>query len=113
MKNIKTREELNEGKTLTGALPRDVGYPRPSGSGSSTRNVVDDFFNKVTKDLDKKYFPAVKYYGDDKDAAKVHHSVELYSNGALTYDKLISQLSAACKDSKDNIERIVSAYFKK
>ena len=23
MKNIKTREELNEGKTLTGALPRD------------------------------------------------------------------------------------------
>ena len=109
MKNIKTREELHEG-FLTGIDPSDD-YPQADTSNS--RNLVDDFFNKVTKDLDKKYFPTVKYYGDDKDAAKVHHSVELYSNGALTYDKLISQLSAACKDSKENIERIVSAYFKK
>ena len=90
MKNLKTRAELFESMVI-----------------------VDDFFNKLTKEVDKKYFPEVKYYRDNEATTKIHRSVELFNNGALTYDKLIKQLAAACKDTAANIEAIVSAYVKK
>jgi len=74
--------------------------------------LVDDFFNKLAKDLDKKYFPDVKYYRDDKNCTAVHYAIEQFNNGVSTYDKLIKKLSSACKDTKENIHAIVSKYVK-
>jgi len=73
---------------------------------------VDDFFNKLANDIDKKYFPDVKFYRDDKNDEAAHYAIELFNNGASTYDKLISKLSKHCKDTKENIHKIVSKYIK-
>lgn len=73
--------------------------------------IVPDFFNKLAQDLDKKYFPEVKYYHDDKNDAKVHYAVECFNNGVMGYETLIKKLSAACKDTPENIHKIVSKYI--
>jgi hypothetical protein len=70
----------------------------------------DDFFNNLTKEIDKKYFPDVKYYRDVKDDA-VHYAIELFNNGASTYEKLISKLAKHCKETEENIHRIVSRHI--
>ena len=72
--------------------------------------LTKDFFNKVLTELDAKYFPAVKYYGDDKNDSKLHYAVECFSNGVLTYPKLIDKAAKLCKDSTSNIHAIVSKY---
>jgi hypothetical protein len=72
--------------------------------------LTNDFFNKLAKELDTKYFADVKYYKDDKNCAKVHYAIELFNNGCLTYTALINCLSKNCKDSKDNIHAIVKNY---
>lgn len=73
--------------------------------------IVDDFFNKLVRELEKRYFPNVKYYRDDKDDAAVHYAVELFNNGVDSYDMLISKLSKYCKDTKENIESIVKEFI--
>ena len=72
---------------------------------------VGDFFNKLAKEIDKNYFPDVKYYGDNKDDSAVHYAIELFNNGVSTYDALINKLSKHCKDTKDNIHKIVSKHI--
>jgi len=72
--------------------------------------LIQDFFNKVASELDKTYFPTVKFYRDSEDCAKVHYNLELFSNGCLTYTELISRLSLRCNDTKLNIHAIVSKY---
>lgn len=74
--------------------------------------IIEDFFNKLAGELDKKYFPEVKYYHDNKNTQKIHYSVELFNNGCLTYDQLIIRLSKACKETKQEIHTIVSKYIK-
>lgn len=73
---------------------------------------VDDFHNKVCHEIDKTYFPEVKFYHDNKNTIKIHYDVECFSNGVLTYPKLISKLSTHTKDTKENIHKIVSKYIK-
>ena len=73
-------------------------------------HTTPDFFNKLVNDLDKVYFPKVKYYMDDADCAKVHHTTELFSNGCITYRQLIGRLSKACKDTTSNIHLIVEKH---
>ncbi len=73
--------------------------------------IVSDFFNKVAKDLDGKYFPNVKYYRDDKNCTDVHYALELFNNGVLGYDNLIKKLSKSCGDTKQNIHSIVNKYI--
>ena len=73
--------------------------------------IENDFFNRLAKEIDKKYFPSVKYYRDDKNNANVHYAIELFNNGALTYDKLISNLSKNCKDTKKTIHNIVKRHI--
>jgi len=73
--------------------------------------VVTDFFNKVASEIDKKYFPDVTYYRDDKNCTKVHYSLELFSNGCLTYDELIGRLVKVCKDTEVNIKLIVDRFI--
>lgn len=70
-----------------------------------------EFFNKLTKELDTTYFPNVKYYRDNKNTTKIHYAAECFNNGVLTYTKLIDKISAACKDTKENIHKIVSKYI--
>ena len=73
---------------------------------------VDDFFNKLAKDIDKKYFPDVKYYRDDENDTAVHRAIELFNNGASTYTNLIKKLAKSCKESEKNIHTIVKKYIK-
>lgn len=73
--------------------------------------IVQDFFNKLVKELDGKYFPEVKYYRDNENTTKIHHTVELFNNGCLTYSKLIDTISKACSDTKENIHAIVSKHI--
>jgi hypothetical protein len=74
--------------------------------------ITEDFFNKLASELDKKYFPDLKYYRDNEDCAKIHYAIELFNNGCLTYDKLIKKISSHSKDSCLNIHNIVSKYIK-
>ena len=74
--------------------------------------LVQDFFNKLASDLQKKYFPNLKYYRDNKDCAGTHYSIELFSNGVITYNVLINRLSKSCKDTKKNIKVMVDKYIK-
>ena len=72
--------------------------------------LTPDFFNKLLKELDKKYIPDVKYYRDNKKDANIHYAVELFSNGCSTYTKLIKTLAKNCKDTEVNLHKIVSKY---
>jgi hypothetical protein len=73
--------------------------------------LTENFFNKVCIKIDSIYFPTVKYYRDDKNCEKVHYATELFNNGCLTYDKYIKRLSKACKESEENIEKIVKEFL--
>jgi len=73
--------------------------------------IVSDFFNKTAQAIDKKYFPSVKYYRDDKDCTDVHYTIELFNNGCLTYNDLIKRLAKSCKETHQNIHSIVSKYI--
>lgn len=73
--------------------------------------IVSDFFNKLVGELDKKYFPDVKYYRDNAKTTEIHRTVELFNNGVLTYDKLIQRLSDNCGETKENIHAIVSNFI--
>jgi hypothetical protein len=70
-----------------------------------------DFFNHVCQEIDKKYFPEVKYYRDNKHTEKIHYAVELFNNGCSTYIKFINTLAKETKDSKENIHTTVSKYI--
>lgn len=73
--------------------------------------LVNDFFNKVAKAIDTKYYPEIKYYRDNKNTTKIHYTLELFSNGCLTYKVLINRLAKACKDTKENIHAIVKEFI--
>lgn len=72
--------------------------------------LTKDFLNKLLSYLDRMYFPQVNYYMDDHNCAKIHHTVELFSNGCLEYPKLIRILSENCVESQEKIHEIVSTY---
>lgn len=72
--------------------------------------IKSDFFN-LASELDKKYFPDVKYYMDNEKTVIIHYSVELFNNGCLTYNKLINRLSKACAETQNIIHSIVSKYI--
>lgn len=72
--------------------------------------ITKDFMNLATE-IDKKYYPEVGYYQDNKYTQRIHYSCELFNNGCLTYPRLIQRLCAATKDTKQNIHKIVSKYI--
>ena len=76
-----------------------------------TIQLVPDFFNKAAQEIDKKYFPELKYYRDDDTCAAVHYALERFSNGVINYTLLIKQLAKACNDSKENIHLLVSKHI--
>lgn len=72
--------------------------------------IVDDFFNKLANVIDGEYFPNIKFYRDDDNCAAAHYDIELFNNGAITYDSLISKLAKHCNDTRENIEKIVKEF---
>jgi hypothetical protein len=72
--------------------------------------IKSEFFN-LASELDEMYFPEVKYYRDNKNTVIIHYSVELFNNGCLTYNKLITRLSKACTATQNKIHSIVSKYI--
>jgi len=72
---------------------------------------TSDFFNKVCQEIDKKYFPEVKYYRDNEQNVKVHYAVELFNNGCLGYSELIKRISTATKETRHNIHNLVSKFI--
>lgn len=68
-------------------------------------------FFKLAGELQKKFFPNVKYYRDDHNCAEVHYAIELFNNGCLGYDMFIERLTKACMSSKKRIHSIVSKYI--
>ena len=73
--------------------------------------IVSDFFNKVATELDKAYFPEVKYYRDNKKTEKIHYYLELFNNGCLRYKTLINRISIATGDTKEKIDSIISKFI--
>jgi hypothetical protein len=73
--------------------------------------LISEFFTLLTLEIDKLYFPDVKYYRDNKNTTNIHYAIECFSNGVLTYDKLIHTLAKNTKDTKKNIHNIVSKYI--
>jgi hypothetical protein len=71
----------------------------------------DDFFNKASTDIKKAYFPDVIHGKDEnKDYYAFKYAMECFSNGVLTYDKLLTKLSKNCKDTKENIHNILKKH---
>jgi len=75
--------------------------------------IVDNFYNKVLKEIDSIYFPDVKYYMDDRRTMNIHRIMEHFNNGCVTYDKMIKIVAKNCKDTEFNINKIVSKYIVK
>lgn len=73
--------------------------------------IVNDFFNKACSDIDKKYFPDVKYYRDRKETAAIHYAVELFNNGVIGYNELLDKVSLACKVTHEEIYTILSKHI--
>ncbi len=73
--------------------------------------IKNNFFNGLVGELDKIYFPTVKYYRDNTNCADTHYAVELFNNGCIDYDKLIERLSLRCNDSKEKVHSIVSNWI--
>lgn len=69
-----------------------------------------DFYNNLQKEIRETYFPDVKYYRDNENTTKIQYAGECFSNGVLTYTKLINTLSKNCNETKANMHAIVSKY---
>lgn len=76
-------------------------------------SLVDDFYNKLSSDISRTYFPNVKYYRDDKNNAACSYALERFSNGVLGYDSLVKILSKNCKENPAVIEEMIQKYINK
>ncbi len=70
--------------------------------------ILNDFFNNTCSEIDKKYFPEVKYYGDKKETTDIHYAVELFNNGVIGYNELLDKVAIACSVSHEEIHKIIS-----
>lgn len=76
-----------------------------------TITLTEDFYNKVVTELKSKYFENIQHgKTDNEDYYKYRYVVECFSNGCLTYNKLISKLSKFCNAPDYTINEIVVKY---
>lgn len=78
------------------------------------RLVVDDFYNNLVNELHDTFFPdhTVQNYSDwTPKYLKIRHTVELFSNGCLTYGSLITKLTKLLGEDKEVVEAIVNKYL--
>ena len=72
-----------------------------------------DFFNKVFSEVINTYFAefeGVLPFGERYHKAK--YSLECFSNGVLSYDKMIKQVAKACKCRNIDIHNICDKFVK-
>jgi hypothetical protein len=74
------------------------------------RVLVNDFYNKVTTELKRVYFPSV-IHGINDNYNGMCYSVELFSNGCIGYDVLLNKLSKQCSTSKFVLHSTISNYI--
>jgi hypothetical protein len=72
---------------------------------------VYDFYNALCQELDRIYFPKIKYYRDDKYCEQTHYHVELFNNGCIDVKTLIFRISNFCNVTTKEIEDIVNKYL--
>lgn len=68
-------------------------------------------FIDVLSEIDAKYFPDIKYYGDHDAGLAIHYAVECFNNGVRTYNNMIRIIAENTKDTQENIHTIVSKYI--
>jgi hypothetical protein len=73
----------------------------------------EDFFNKARVEIRSKYFPTV-IHGKTENPLyyKTIHLLECFHNGVIYYETLINKLSKNCKDTKENIHKIIKEFIK-
>lgn len=74
-------------------------------------HTTDDFYNKVVADLTTRYFPGSldEVYANSEYMA-MKYTVELFSNGCLTYRKLVGRTAKHCNSSTKEIHAIIEKY---
>ena len=70
---------------------------------------VDNFYNVAIEDLLSTYLEGSGYY--DPKPRKLCYTLELFSNGCLTYNKLIKKIADITKQPQTDIHRIISKYI--
>jgi hypothetical protein len=76
------------------------------------RVLVDDFYNKFVTELKRIYFPNDNHgLSENKNYRGALYTVELFSNGCMTYNTLLNKLSKYCGRSKTEIHSILSKYI--
>lgn len=74
-------------------------------------HTTEDFFNKVAVEVRTKYFPTEDHgRTENPKYHTVSRTLELFSNGCLTYRKLIGRLAKACDTTTLSIDTLVSKY---
>lgn len=73
--------------------------------------LVQDFFNKFAKDIRSSYFPSEDHgRTENKKYHETNYAIECFSNGCLSYKKLIQKLAKSCGDTELNIHNIAKKY---
>jgi len=74
--------------------------------------LVQDFYNKLAKEIRTTYFPNENHgTTNNKNYWKATKVMEDFSNGVLSYNRLIKGLSTYCNETKENITSIVNKYL--
>lgn len=72
-------------------------------------HIVDDFYNKVARELRTNYFPNENHgCTENENYHKTTHTLEMFNNGCLTYRQLIGRLSKSCKETTEKMHKTVS-----
>ena len=75
-------------------------------------HTTNDFFNKLASEIRQTYF-ANENHGrtENENYHNATYTMECFSNGCLTYRKLILRLAKACNESTATTHLIVSKYI--
>jgi len=74
-------------------------------------HTTEDFYNKVAKEVRATYFPNENHgTTENKNYWKATKTMEDFSNGCLTYRKLIGRLSKSCGETTKKMHELISKY---
>ena len=75
-------------------------------------HTVDDFYNKVAKEIRGTYFPTENHgLTDNPKYWESTKAMEDFNNSLITYRTFISRLAKSCNDTNYNINNIVEKYI--
>ena len=75
-------------------------------------NIINGFMGIAMKDLKMNYFSGVIHsITENPNYYNTVYVVECFSNGVLTYPKMINKLSKTCNDTKENIHKTIKKHI--